>query len=54
MTGVGFACDVEILVGVLGELLEEEGEESVDVLSSGDGVGDGGTAVGEADVDGLV
>lgn len=54
VTGIGLACDVEILVSVLGKLCEKEGEESVDVLSSGNGVGDGGTAVGKADIDGLV
>lgn len=51
---VGFACDVEVLVSVFGKLFEEEGEESVNVFAGGDGVGDGGAAVGEADVDGLI
>ena len=54
MPGVGFAGDVEVLVSIFGEGLEEEGEERIDVFPSSDGVGNGGTAVGEAGVDGLV
>lgn len=54
VAGVGFAGDVEVLVGILRELLEEEGEKGKDVFAGGDSVGDGGAAVGEANVDGLV
>lgn len=54
VSGIGFAGDVEVLVGVFRECLEKEGEEGVDVFTGGDGVGDGGAAVGEAGVDGLV
>lgn len=54
VTSVGLASNVEVLLGVLGELLEEQGKESVDILASSNGVTDGGTAVGVADVDGLV
>jgi hypothetical protein len=45
---------VEVLLGVLGELLEEEGEKGVDILASRPGVADGLAAVGVADIDGLV
>jgi len=38
--GVRLARDVEGLLGVLGELLEEEGEQGVDVLAGGDSVAD--------------
>lgn len=40
VTGVRLAGDVERLSGVLGELLEEEGQESVDVLAGSNSVGD--------------
>jgi len=45
---------VEVLLGVLGELLEEEGEECVYVLAGGYGVGDAVAGVGEPNVDRLV
>ena len=51
---VGLAGDVEVLRGVFGELLEEEGEQGVDVLACRDRVGHAAAAVGVADVDGLV
>ncbi|GJC86760.1 hypothetical protein ColLi_09599 [Colletotrichum liriopes] len=54
VAGVRLAGNVEVLLGVLGELVEEEGEQGVDVLAGGDRVGDGGAGVGVADVDGLV
>lgn len=54
MPSIALSRDVEILMRVLGELLEEEGEEGVDVLASSDGVRDGGTGVGEPGVYGLV
>lgn len=54
VAGVRLASNVEVLLGVLGELVEEEGHKSVDVLAGSDRVGDGGTRVGVADVDGLV
>ena len=54
VSSIGFARDVEALLGVLRKLLEEEGEQGVDVLASCDGVADLATRVGEADVDGLV
>ena len=40
VTSVRFTCDVEILVRILGELLEEKGQERIDVLASCDGVRD--------------
>jgi hypothetical protein len=45
---------VEVLLRILGELLEEEGEECIYVLSCSNGVADRATAVGITDVDGLV
>lgn len=54
VTSVALARDVEVLLGVLRELLEEEGEESVDVLASRDGVADSVAGVRVADVHGLV
>ncbi len=54
VSSVRFAGDVEWLLRVLGELLEEESEESIDVLASCDRVADLATRVGIADVDGLV
>ena len=54
VAGVGLAGDMKVLLSVLGELLEEEGEQGVDVLACSDGVGDAVAGVREADVDGLV
>lgn len=54
MAGIRFTRDVEVLLSVLGELLEEESEEGIDVLASSDSVADGVIAVGVAHVDGLV
>jgi hypothetical protein len=51
---VRLARDVERLLRVLWELLEEEREEGIDILSSGDGVADAGAGVGVADIDGLI
>lgn len=54
VAGIGLASNVEVLLGVLGEFVEEEGEQGVDILASSDRVGDGRARVGVADVDGLV
>lgn len=51
---VGLAGDVEVLLGVLRELLEEQGQERVYVLASSGGVADSIAAVRVANVDGLV
>ena len=51
---VRFAGDVEGLFPVLGELLEEQSEERVDVFGCCDCVADGASTVRVADVDGLV
>lgn len=45
---------MEVLLRVLRELLKEEGEECVYVLSGSNGVADRAAAVGVADVDGLI
>lgn len=45
---------MEVLLGVLGELVEEEGEEGIDILASSDRVAHGATAVRVTDIDGLV
>jgi len=38
MARVRFSSNVEVLLRVLWELLEEESEECVDILASGEGV----------------
>lgn len=53
VTGVGLSSDVEVEALVLWELLEEDLEESIDILGGGEGVGDRVT-VREANVGGLV
>ena len=54
VASIRLSSDVEVLLGVLGELLEEESKESVNILASGDCVANGVGAVREANVDGLV
>ena len=54
MTAVRLPGDMKILRGVFRELLEEKGEESIDVSTSGGRGGDGTAAVRETNVDGLV
>ena len=45
VTSVGFTSNVEVLLRVLGKLVEEEGEKGVDVLASSDSVADAIAAV---------
>jgi hypothetical protein len=45
---------VEVLLRILWELLEEEGEQCIYVLACGNSVADRATAVRVTDVDGLV
>jgi hypothetical protein len=54
VTSVRFTRDVEVLLGVLGKLVEEEGEQGVNVLAGSNGVANAATRVREANVDGLV
>lgn len=54
MTGIGFACNVERLLGIFRELLEEERKKCIDIFTSGNGVADGLTAIGVSDVHGLI
>lgn len=54
VTSVALAGDVEVLLGVLWELFEEEGQQGIDILAGGRGVADRASAVGIANVDGLV
>ena len=54
MAGIRFARNVEILVRVLWELLEEQGEKCVDVFASSHGVAHRAAAVRESSVHGLV
>jgi len=54
VTGVGFTGDVERLLGVLGELLEEQCQKSIDILACSDSVADSASTVGVSDVDWLV
>ena len=54
VAGIRLAGDVEVLLGVLRELLEEQRQEGVDVLCGGRARAHILLAVGEAGVDGLV
>lgn len=54
MTSVRLSSNVEVLCGVFWELLEEQSQESVNVLSSSDGVADASTGVAVADINGLI
>lgn len=51
---IRFACNVEVLLSVLGKLFEEQGEQSINVLASCDGIANTASAVREADVHGLI
>lgn len=54
VASVRLAGNVEVLLGILRKLLEEQGQQRVDVLASSACVADGVAAVGVANVDGLV
>lgn len=54
VTSIGFTGNVEVLLGILGELFEEEGKQGIDVLASSNRVADSRVAVGVTDVDRLV
>lgn len=54
VASVGLASNVEVLLGVLRELLEEQRQQSVDILARSHSVADGRATVGVAHVDGLV
>lgn len=54
VTGIRLASNVEVLLGILRELLEEQGKQRVDVFTSSASVADSIAAVGITDVDGLV
>ena len=54
MSSVRLSRDMEVLLRILRELLEEEGEQSINVLASSDRVTDGGATVGVSDIDRLV
>ena len=54
MPSIRFASDVKILVSVLWKLLEEQGEESVNVFAGGNGITDRATAIRKASIDRLV
>merc|ERR1712000_175715 len=54
VTSVGFTSNVEVLLLVLGELVEEKGKESVDILAGSDSVANAVAGVRVADVNGLV
>ena len=45
---------MKILRSIFWELLEEQCEEGINVLAGGDGITDRATAVGEADINGLI
>lgn len=54
MSSIRFTGNMEILLGIFWELLEEQGQESIDILSCSDGIADGRAAIGVTDIDGLV
>jgi len=54
VTSVRLASNVEVLLRIFGELFEEEGEKSIYVLASGNGIADRATAVGVPNVDWLI
>ena len=54
VASVRFTSDVEWLLSIFGEVVEEKGQQGVDVLAGSDGAGDGTTTVGVTSVDGLV
>jgi hypothetical protein len=54
VTSVRLSSNVEVLLGIFGELLEEKGKEGVDVLACSNGVANSGATVRIADIDGLV
>jgi hypothetical protein len=54
VASVGLSSDMEVLSCILGELLEEESEKSIDILSCCNGVADRAATVGETNVDWLV
>jgi hypothetical protein len=54
VTSIGLASNVKVLLGILGELVEEQSEESIDVLASSNSVAHRATTVGIAYVDGLI
>jgi len=54
MASIRFSGNMEVLLCVFRELLEEKGQESVDILASSDSVANRAATVGVADVDWLV
>ena len=54
VSGIGLSSNVEVLLGILGEVVEEERKEGIDVLSGGDSVADAVAAVRVPNIDGLV
>ena len=54
MASIRLASNVEVLLSILGELVEEESEERIDILAGSDSVADGVAGVGVSDVDGLI
>lgn len=54
VAGVRLAGDMEVLLGILRELLEEQGQQRINVFTSSASIADCVAAVGIADVDGLV
>ena len=54
VTSIGLSGNVEVLCCILGELLEEQGQESIDIFTSSDGIAHGFPAVRVADIDWLI
>lgn len=54
VTSVRLSSNVEVLLGIFGELLEEKGKEGVDILACSNGVANSGATVRIADIDRLV
>lgn len=54
VASIGLASDVEVLLGILRELFEEQGQQGIDVLASSYSIADGRATVRVANVDWLV
>lgn len=54
VAGVRLARNVEVLGGILGEVVEKQSQKSVDILAGSNGVGDGSSAVRVTSIYGLI
>ena len=54
VSSIRLARNVEVLLGILGELVEEQSQKSVDILASGNGVADRASRVRVSNIDRLI